>query len=108
MPNQKLPSGDDLPYVPAGELPGFAVQFPQMPDYRIHLYIGVNVAAVFAELPNVGLPIGFLFPVKNLAKTKVIGAIGYVMPKATFAGGMYLATQLPADLARLIDDLIRW
>lgn len=108
MPNQKLPNGDDLPYVPAGELPGFAIQFPQMPNYRIHLYIGVNVAAVFAELPNVGLPIGFLFPVKNLAKTKVIGAIGYVIPKGTFAGGMYLAAQLPPELARLIDDLIRW
>ncbi len=108
MPNQKLPSGDPLPFVPAGELPGFAVQFPQMPDYRLHLYIGVNVAAIFAELPDVGLPIGFLYPVKNQAKTKVVGAIGYVMPKNSFAGGMYLAAQLPPELARVIDDLIRW
>lgn len=108
MPNQKLPSGDDLPYVPAGELPGFAIQFPQLPDYQIHLYIGVNVAAVFAELPKVGLPIGFLFPVKNQAKTKVIGAVGYVVPKGGFPGGVYLAAQLPPDLARVIDDLIHW
>lgn len=108
MPNQKLPNGDDLPYVPAGELPGFAIQFPQMPEYQIHLYIGVNVAAVFAELPDVGFPLGFLLSVKNQAKTKVVGAIGYVTPKFTYPGGIYLAAQLPADLARVIDDLIRW
>lgn len=108
MPNQKLPNGDDLPFVPAGELPGFAIQFPQMPDYQIHLYVGVNVAAVFAELPKVGLPFGFLFPVKNAARTKVVGAIGYVTPKNGFDGGMYLAAQLPPELARVIDELIRW
>lgn len=108
MPNEKLPNGDDLPFVPAGELPGFAIEFPQMQDLRIHLYIGVNVAAVFAELPDFGLPMGFILPVKNQAKTKVVGAIGYVMPKNAFPGGMYLATQLPADLARIIDDLIHW
>lgn len=108
MPSEKLPSGDNLPYVPAGELPGFAIQFPQMPNYQIHLYIGVNVAAVFAELPNVGLPIGFLFPVKNQTKTKVIGAVGYVMPKGGFPGGVYLAAQLPPELARVIDNLIHW
>ncbi len=108
MPNEKLPNGDDLPFVPAGELPGFAIQFPQMPEYQIHLYIGVNVAAVFAELQDVGLNFGFILPVKNQAKTKVVGAIGYVMPKFTYPGGIYLAAQLPADLARVIDDLIRW
>jgi hypothetical protein len=105
---QKLPNGDALPYVPAGELPGFAIDFPQMKNYQIHLYIGVSVAAVFAELPKLGLPFGFLQPVKNPDKTKIVGAIGYVPPKNTFAGGMYLATQLPADLARTIDELIRW
>jgi hypothetical protein len=105
---QRLPNGDALPYVPAGELPGFAIDFPNMTNYQIHLYVGVSVAAVFAELPKIGLPFGFLHPVKNPDKTKVLGAIGYVPPKNTFAGGMYLATQLPPDLARAIDQLIRW
>ncbi len=105
---QRLPNGDPLPFVPAGELPGFGIQFPQMPDYRINLYIGVNVAAAFVELPDFGLPIGGIFPVKNKNKTKVVGAIGYILPKATYAGGMYLATQLPDETARMIDELIRW
>lgn len=106
--NQRLPNGDPLPFVPAGELPGFGIQFPQMNNYRVYLYIGVNVAAAFVELPDFGLPIGGTFPVKNRNKTKVVGAIGYVLPKGAYAGGMYLATQIPADMAVLIDELIRW
>lgn len=108
MPNERLPNGDALPYVPAGELPGFAIEFPQMRNYQIHLYVGVNVAAAFVELPDVGLPIGFISPVKNATKTKIVGAVGYVVPKNNFDGGVYLAAQLPAELARVIDDLIRW
>ncbi len=108
MPNERLPNGDKLPFVPAGELPGFGIQFPNMPNYRIHLYIGVNVAAAFVELPDFGLPLGATFPIKNKTKTRVIGAIGYVTPKNNFPGGMYLAAQIPDDVANMIDDLIRW
>lgn len=107
-PNQRLPNGDPLPFVPAGELPGFGIQFPQMPNYRIYLYVGVNVAAAFVELPDFGLPIGAIFPVKNKSKTKVVGAIGYVTPKVNYAGGMFLAAQIPDEMAVIIDDLIRW
>jgi hypothetical protein len=110
-PNQKLPSGDALPFVPAGELPGFAIDFPQMPRYQVHLYVGVNVAAVFVELPDLPAPVGSItaiFPVKDSKGLKQVGAIGYVAKKGTFKGGMYLAAQLPASLARVIDDLIRW
>ena len=88
--------------------PGFAIQFPQMQNYQIHLYVGVNVAAAFVELPDIGFPIGFITPVKNAAKTKVIGAVGYVVPKNNFDGGVYLAAKLPAELARTIGELIRW
>lgn len=110
-PDQRLPSGDALPYVPAGELPGFAIDFPQMTNYRIHLYVGVNIAAVFAELPDLPSPIGgitAIFPVKDAKGLKQIGAVGYVGKKGTYKGGAYLAAQLPAELARVIDDLIRW
>jgi len=106
--NERLPNGDPLPYVPSGELPGFAIQFPHSNTHKIHLYIGVNVAAAFVELPDFGLPFGATFPVKNAAKTKTVGAIGYVTPKGAFAGGVYLAAQIPDELAAVIDDLIRW
>lgn len=110
-PDERLPNGDKLPYFPAGELPGFAIDFPQMPQYKIHLYIGVNNAAVFVELPDLPSPIGGItavFPVKDSKGLKQTGAIGYIGKKGSFKGGMYMATQLPASLARVIDDLIRW
>lgn len=108
LPNQRLPSGDPLPYVPSGELPGFGIQFPQKPDYRLNVYVGVSVAAVFIELPDFGLPFGWLTRVKNRDGTKEVGAIGYIPEKGTYAGGMYLATHLPPELARLIDEVLRW
>lgn len=110
-PDQRLPSGDALPFVPAGELPGFAIDFPQMKNYRIHLYVGVNIAAVFTELPDLPSPIGSItaiFPVKDSKGLKTIGALGYVGKKGVHKGGMYLAAQLPRELAVVIDDLIRW
>ena len=110
-PDQKLPNGDRLPFVPAGELPGFAIDFPQMTNYRIHLYVGVNVAAVFVQLPDLPSPVGgitAIFPVKDSKGQKQVGALGYVGKKGTHRGGMYVAAQLPAALARVIDDLIRW
>lgn len=107
-PNERLPNGDPLPFVPSGELPGFALQFPHSQTHKIYLYVGVNVAAAFVELPDFGLPIGATFPVKNANKTKTVGAIGYVTPKGNYHGGAYLAAQIPDELAAVIDDLIRW
>lgn len=108
LPNQKLPNGDPLPYVPSGELPGFAFSLPQNQNYHINIYIGVNVAAAFVEFPQIALPITGIFPVKNSSKTKTIGAIGYIAPQSNYAGGMYLATQIPDAIAVMIDELIRW
>ena len=106
-PGQTLPNGDPLPFVPAGELPGFSINLPQL-SKPVHIYIGVNVAAVFFEVKGMNLPIGLLYPVKNKDKTKVIGAIGYIPDKGSYNGGMYLAAQLPTETAQLIDNLIQW
>jgi len=106
--SQRLPNGDALPYIPAGELPGFSIQFPQQPKYQVHVFVGVNVVAAFVELPDLGIPISGTAKVKNKDKTKEVGAIGYIAPKGNFDGGVYLATQLPKDMAIMIDELIRW
>lgn len=109
---QKLPNGNPLPFVPDGELPGFALSIPGFTGtLKVYLYVGASAAAVFTELPDLGLPIAsteFILPVENKSKTKVIGAFGYIPKKGNFANGMYLATTLPEDLTKLIDDLIRW
>jgi hypothetical protein len=115
---KRLPNGDALPYVPAGELAGFSVAFPNQPNYQVHLYIGVNVAAAFIELPDFDLGnlgdlggivnLNYIAKVKNKDKTKEIGAIGYILPKGNFDGGLYLAAQIPKDMAITIDELIKW
>lgn len=111
LPNEVLPNGDDLPFVPAGELPGFALDLPQIKNRKFYVYIGVNVVAVFAETPELDrlpLQVGFTLPVKNKEKTKVVGALSYVIPKGVHSSGFFVASQLPADLARLINDVIKW
>ncbi len=106
--SQRLPNGEALPFIPAGELPGFSINFPQQPKYQVHVYVGVNVVAAFVELPDLGLPIGGTAKVKNKDKTKEVGAIGYIPAQGNFNGGLYLAAQLPSELAITIDELIRW
>lgn len=108
LPDEKLPNGDPLPYVPAGELPGVAIQLPQHSKYQVHLYIGVDVAAAFVELPDFGLPVGGIVKVKNKNKTKEVGAIGYILPKGNYDGGLFLAAKIPKDMSIMIDQLIRW
>lgn len=107
-----LPNGDTLPYLPAGEISGFAIQFPEKPNYRIYLYIAVNAAAVFIETPDWEIPPEFSFlpgvPVKNEAKTRTIGYFKLIPNKSTYASGVYLAARLPSDLARTINDLIQY
>lgn len=103
----RLPNGDSLPFVKGGELPRFAINFPGLSGNQIHVYISEGVAAVFAELPDFGMPFGGTVPISNKQQTKTLGAIGYLPPKGQFAGGMYLAAQLPSDVKKALEDLLR-
>lgn len=103
----RLPNGDSLPFVKGGELPRFAMNFPGLSGNQIHVYLSEGVAAVFAELPDFGMPFGGTVPISNKELTKTLGAIGYLPPKGQFAGGMYLAAQLPSDVKKALEDLLR-
>ena len=104
---ERLPNGEKLPFVKGGELPRFAINFPGLSGHQIHVYLSEGVAAVFAELPDFGMPIGGTVPVSNKQHTKTVGAIGYLIPQGNFAGGMYLAAQLPPDVKQALEDLLR-
>lgn len=115
-----LPNGDPLPYIPEGELPGFALSFPPNPNFRIFLYVGVNAAAAFVEVPGLDLPSfplswlpfggGWNTSVKvvNKAAQQEVGYLSYVGKKGIYPGGIYLAARLPVEVANVIDNLIRW
>ena len=109
-----LPDGKPLPGVPSGELPSLELNIAgQVP---IHLYIGVNVAAAFIELPQTDkymaylnlIPFQLSFDIKNSAQA-VIGVVAPIAPVTTggtaYSGGVYVATKLPAAVSRIIDSL---
>ncbi len=110
----KLPNGDAIPYIPAGEAKGFAISFPQRPKYRMHIYLAVNAAAVFVETPEWNLPDQFAsvptigFPVKNHNKTQINGYFAVVPNRSEFSGGVYVASRIPPKLAIMIDELVRF
>lgn len=108
-----LPNGDPLPFMPAGENHGFALQLPQMPNMRLNFYFTANAAAVFIELPTIvlqdpwtSLKLGF--PIRNADKTEVVGYFAFVPNKANFATGVYIAGRLPTEIAVAIDNLLRY
>jgi len=110
----QLPNGDPIPFMPAGEMTGVEVDFPQNSKYRLHLYLAVSAAAVFIETPDWSFPpevalLGTIgFPVKNVSKTQINGYFAIVPNKGTFASGVYVASRLPTDVAILLDDLVRF
>ncbi len=105
----KLPSGEDLPSMPAGknELPSLALQFPQNNNIQLHLYIGINALAVYMTLPSqVSLPIPFniTLPLKNKDKTLTSGYLTYVSAKGSYPSGLFVSTIIPAAVARVLED----
>ncbi len=108
IPPSKLPNGDPLPAMPAGvgELPALGLSFPTN-DTQITLYIGINAIGLFATLPDkASLPIPFniTLPLKNQDKSRTFGYLTYVTAKAGFPSGLFIATGVPAQFARILED----
>lgn len=110
----RLPNGEPLPGMPVGEAHGFAMSFPQKPNYRLHIYIAVNAVAVFVETPDFKLPPEFAvmptisIPIKNREKTRTVGYFAVVPNRGTFSSGVYISTRIPNALAVAIDDVLRF
>ncbi len=105
----KLPSGEDLPAMPAGrdELPSLALQFPASNNVQIHLYIGVNALGMFLTLPNqasLPLPFNLTLPLKNQSKTKTYGYLTYVTAKRGYDAGLFVSSIIPPEIARILED----
>lgn len=105
----RLPNGDPLPAMPAGvgELPALGLSFPSNNNTQITLYLGVNAIGLFVSLPNsASLPIPFniTLPLKNKDKTRTFGYLTYVAAKANFSSGLFIATGVPPEFARILED----
>lgn len=112
LPAGKLPNGDALPLMPAGEYPSLAFQINtnNAQVRNIYLYVGVDAIGVYAESPWVscyGLPVcldRLSFPVKNSTGTKISGYFSLIMPKGQSLGGFFVSTVVPPSIAAILDE----
>lgn len=105
----KLPSGEDLPAMPAGknELPSLALQFPLNDNIQMNLYIGINAIGFFMSLPNqasLPLPFNITLPIKNKDKTMTMGYLTYVTAKNGFDSGIFVSSIIPPNVSRILED----
>lgn len=108
VPAGRLPNGDPLP-MPSGELPAVAFEIKPGSKQKAYLYIGVEAIGVFVESSFIscqGLPIciDMQFPIRNSTRTKVLGYFSLLMPKSGAAGGFFISSVLPPEVARILDE----
>ncbi|MGE0632119.1 MAG: hypothetical protein AB7O96_06905 [Pseudobdellovibrionaceae bacterium] len=103
----RLPNGDPLPEIPAGELPGLAMKLGDKKDVNFYLYVGVGVVAVYVTSPFDPF-IEMTFPLSNRDQTKVVGYFATVAEKekesVKHQGGFFLSTVMPDEISRALDD----
>lgn len=101
----KLPNGDPLPGIPGGELPKLGLKLNR--DGRdVFLYLGKGAVGVFVPTPEFDPFLNLTFPIKNKSQRRIIGYFATVSKKGTSAGGFFMSVLIPADIQRIIDDII--
>lgn len=109
IPPARLPNGDPLPAMPAGqsELPSLALSFPAHNNTKISLYIGVSALGLFMTLPDKAAlpwPINITVPIKNKDKTRTFGYLTYVNAKNGHQPGLFISAIVPPEFARILED----
>ncbi|MFN3697624.1 MAG: hypothetical protein ACK4VO_09290 [Pseudobdellovibrio sp.] len=109
IPAARLPNGDSLPAMPAGqgELPSLGLSFPQNGNTQVFIYIGINALGLYVTLPDsaaLPLPINITVPVKNKDKSKTYGFLTYVNAKSGHPPGLFVSTGVPNEVARVLED----
>lgn len=103
---QKLPNGENLPFFADGEAPSTSFVIDAIKNVKMNLYLSAGGIGIFVSNPNVPSYIGFTWPIKNTAQTKIIGAFSLVRKTTTGDGGFYVATRIPDDIAKVLNDYL--
>ncbi|MBX9768769.1 MAG: hypothetical protein K2X47_15960 [Bdellovibrionales bacterium] len=101
----KLPNGDELPGIPGGEKPIYALDVHRL-GRTITVYIGLQAAAVFVPTPEFNPYVALGFPIRNQSQRQVVGYFSTVPKKTTFAGGFYMAAVIPDSVARVLEKIL--
>ncbi|HRO67337.1 MAG TPA: hypothetical protein PL182_07225 [Pseudobdellovibrionaceae bacterium] len=109
LPSNRLPSGDPLPMMPAGELPSVAFTLNPNSSRKAYLYLGVDAVGLYVEsewLTCKGAcgSLRLSFPIRNQSKSKVVGYFSLIGGKSTATGGVFISSIIPPEIARILDD----
>ncbi len=100
----KLPNGDPLPQIAGGELPEVAFTLNAGHNTKLYIYIGVDIIAIYVE-SKFDPYIKLTYPIRNQAHTKVVGYFCTIPAKKSQSqGGFFITTQLPVELAQILDE----
>jgi hypothetical protein len=102
----KLPNGQALPYFADGEAPSTAFVIDAVKNVKLNLYMSSSGIGLFVSNPQIPTYFGFTYPIKNVDQTKIIGAFSLVQKTSMGDGGFYVATRIPDEIAKIIDDYI--
>lgn len=103
---QKLPNGQALPYFVDGEAPSTAFVIDAIKNVKVNLYMSSSSIGLFVSNPQIPTYLGFTYPIKNADQTKIIGSFSLVQKTTLGDGGFYVATRIPDEIAKIIDDYI--
>ncbi|MBX3040448.1 MAG: hypothetical protein KF789_07075 [Bdellovibrionaceae bacterium] len=110
LPSNRLPNGDPLPMMPAGELPSVAFTLNPKSSRKAYLYMGVDAIGLYIESEwmtcKAGTPLclSLSFPIRNQAKSKVVGYFSLLPGKNGATGGVFISSIIPPEIARILDD----
>lgn len=104
--NSKLPNGQPLPFFADGEAPSTGFVIDAITNVKLNLYVSAGCIGVFVSNSNIPSYLGFTYPIKNAAKTKIIGAFSLVPKTVKGDGGFYVAAKIPDEIAKVLNDYL--
>ncbi|MBX2987417.1 MAG: hypothetical protein KF802_05940 [Bdellovibrionaceae bacterium] len=106
-----LPNGRPLPKMPAGEYPSVAFTInSKNTDRKFHLYLGVDAVGLYVESKwlscgNSPICLDYLeAPIKNEQRNKVLGYLTLMLGRGQTAGGFFVSTIVPPEIAKILDE----
>lgn len=102
----KLPNGDPLPAVAGGEMPSTAVSINTSKKQSVALYMQKTMVGLFVSTSfdiSGGTGIQLTLPILDKQK-RVLGYVTNIAKKGTYLPGVFMVFQLPADIARSLDN----
>ncbi len=108
LPPDQLPDGQTLPGWPDGEAPSAHLFLFEKEDISLHLYLNKNAIGLFLEIPSIidknPLNLSISYPIYNEQQTKIVGHYNFIIPSKEQKGGLFLATQIPENVATALKN----